>query len=178
MTKPPSIRASLRQRFQLLDLRQKIVVSLMSLVLPLGIILVLGAYYAASYQISHQMQILLEGRANVEKREIELPLAAAVAVAESIAGNAVTANALADSRGRDTYLVPLLRNQKIALPGTSVTVVDYRGRPVASNINPPPDYADDPRVASLLSSGTASASMQGGGDGARRSNWQCPSGTS
>ena len=163
MTKPSSIRASLRQRFQLLDLRQKIVVSLLSLALPLGILLVSGAYYAASYQISHQMQILLEGRANVEKREIELPLAAAVAVAESIAGNAVTANALADSRGRDTYLVPLLRNQKIAIPGTSVTVVDYRGRPVASNISPPPDYADDPKVALLLRSGAASASMQGGG---------------
>lgn len=158
--------SSIRERFLSLNLRQKIVVSLLLLALPLGVILVLGAYFAASYQINHQMQLLLEGRANVEKREIELPLAAAIAIAESIAGNAVTANALADSRGRETYLVPLLRNQRIAIPGTSMTVVDYRGRPVASNVIPAPDYADDPIVASVLGSGAASASMKvGGGPG-------------
>ena len=124
MIKPSSIRASLRRRFLLLGLRQKIVVALLSLTLPLGIVLLLVAYYTSSYQISRQVQILLEGRTSVEKREIELPLFAAVAVAESIAGNPVTANALADSRGREIYLVPLLQNQKVAIPGTSVTVVD------------------------------------------------------
>jgi PAS domain S-box-containing protein len=161
MIKPSSIRASLRRRFLLLGLRQKIVVALLSLTLPLGIVLLLVAYYTSSYQISRQVQILLEGRTSVEKREIELPLFAAVAVAESIAGNPVTANALADSRGREIYLVPLLQNQKVAIPGTSVTVVDYRGRAVASNIHPSPDYGEDPAVALLLRSGTASASMNG-----------------
>ena len=152
-----SIRAILHQRFGMLGLRQKIIVSLLAVALPFGVLFLLSAYYAASYQIRHQVQILLEGRANVERREIELLLAAVAAVAESIAGNTVTANALADSRGREIYLVPLLRNQKLAIPGTSITVVDYRGRPVASNIVPAPDYTDDPTVASLISAGTASA---------------------
>jgi PAS domain S-box-containing protein len=152
-----SIRAILHQRFGMLGLRQKIIVSLLAVALPFGVLFLLSVYYAASYQIRHQVQILLEGRANVERREIELLLAAVAAVAESIAGNTVTANALADSRGREIYLVPLLRNQKLAIPGTSITVVDYRGRPVASNIVPAPDYTDDPTVASLISAGTASA---------------------
>ncbi len=158
-----TIRVKLQQRFLALDLRQKILVSLLSIVLPLGFAMMLTAYYAASYQINHQVRILLEGRANVEKREIELPLAAVSAVAETIAGSTVTANALADTRGREVYLVPLLRNQKLAVPGTSITVVDYRGRSVASNVTPTPDYSSGTAFPALLASGVSTAMVQGGG---------------
>ncbi len=163
MVSPSTIRANLHQHFATLDLRRKIIVALLAVALPFGVLILSSAYYAASYQIRDQVETLLEGRAEVEGREIELLLAAVTSVGESIAGNSVTANALADSRGREIYLVPLLRNQKLAISGTSITVVDYRGRPVASNVVPVPDYSHDPAIATQIGSDVASASVRNAG---------------
>jgi PAS domain S-box-containing protein len=160
MIGPSSLVAILRERFLHLDLRGKITAALLAGALSLGAVVTLTAYFAAYYQINQQVQIQLEGWTRVEQREIELPLAAVAAVAESIASNTVTANALADSRGREIYLAPLLRNQKLAVPGTSLTVVDYRGRPVASNLAQAPDYSSDPSFAAMMASGRPLARVQ------------------
>jgi PAS domain S-box-containing protein len=152
--------AGLRTRFMQLDLRGKIMAALLSAVLLLGAVVTLAAYVAVYYQINSQIQMILESRARLEQREIELPLAGMVALAESIASNTVTANALADSRGREIYLAPLLRNQKLAVAGASLSVVDYRGRPVASSVETAPDYSSDPGFAAMMRSGSPEANLQ------------------
>jgi hypothetical protein len=110
-----NIVSALRHRFLQLDLRGKLTVALLGGTLVLGVVVTITAYLAARHQITTQSQMLLEARGKLEKREIELTLASMVDLAESIATNTVTANALADSRGREIYLTPLLRNQKLAV---------------------------------------------------------------
>jgi PAS domain S-box-containing protein len=151
----PALRASLLR----LDLRGKITFALLAGTLALGLVVTLTAYLAARHQITGQSQMLLEARAKLEQREIELKLAGTVSLAESIAGNTVTANALADSRGRETYLEPLLRNQKLAVAGATLTVADYRGRPVASTTAPAPDYSQDASFIAKMETGRAHARL-------------------
>ena len=139
-----------RERFLQLDLRGKLTLALLGGTLVLGLVVTLTAYIAARHQITAQSQMLLEARGKLERREIELTLSGMVDLAESIATNTVTANALADSRGREIYLTPLLRNQKLAVAGASLTVVDYRGRPVASSADPAPDYGHDGSFAAMM----------------------------
>ncbi|TRZ69184.1 MAG: HAMP domain-containing protein, partial [Rhodocyclaceae bacterium] len=143
---------SLRKRFSQLALRSKITGALLAAVLPLGTVVTLTAYAVAYYEITEQTLTLLRARAQLEQREIELHLGAMLALAESIAGNSITANALADSRGREVYLVPLLRNQKLAVAGASLSITDYRGRPIAGNIEPAPDYSNEPGFAMMMQS--------------------------
>ncbi len=149
----------LTNRYLQLDLRGKLTVALIGGTLMLGMVVTITAYVAARHQITTQSQMLLEARGKLEMREIELTLSGMVDLAESIATNTVTANALADSRGREIYLTPLLRNQKLAVPGASLTVVDYRGRPAASSADPAPDYTRDADFAAMMASGKPRAGI-------------------
>ena len=155
----------LRQHFQQLDLRGKITAALLGGTLALGVAVTLAAYLAARHQIGAQSQMLLEARAELERREIELTLAGMVDLAESISGNTVTANALADSRGREIYLAPLVRNQKLGVAGASLTVTDYRGRPVAGNVEPATDFGTDAGFAAMMQSSRADARLLRGTTG-------------
>jgi PAS domain S-box-containing protein len=159
MKPAPTILNTLRDSFRRLDLRGKLTVALLGGTLVLGVVVTLTAYVAARHQISAQSQMLLEARGKLERREIELTLSGMVDLAESIATNTVTANALADSRGREIYLTPLLRNQKLAVAGASLTVVDYRGRPVASSADPAPDYGRDGSFAAMMAAGKPQAGL-------------------
>jgi len=145
--------------FQRLDLRGKITVALLAGALCLGLVVTITAYVAARQQIEGQNRMLLDARARLEQREIELVLSAMVDNAESIANNTVTANALADSQGREIYLAPLLRNQKLPIPGASLTVTDYRGRPVASSADPAPELTGNPGFMAMMRSERAEATL-------------------
>ena len=66
-------------------------------------------------------------------REVALALEASASTAQSLANNTVTANALADSFGRVTYLSPLVSAQTFPVTGASLSVTDYRGVVVADS---------------------------------------------
>ena len=136
--------AAVQARFLALDLQGKITVTLVLGSLLIGGTVAVPGFLLARHQMSHSANALLDAEAQRERREIELRIAAAVSVAESLASNTITANALADSMGRETYLVPLLRNQKLPIPGASLLLTDYRGRPLATSEQgaaPPPEAA-------------------------------------
>ena len=150
---------NLRRHFFQLDLRGKITAALLAATLSTGCLVTLTVYFAARYQITGQNQSLLEARAQLEQREIELQVTGLLAVAESLASNTVTANALADTRGRETYLAPLLHNQRLVVAGASLTVADYRGRPVVSNVEPAPDCGCEPGFEKMMQSGRPQARL-------------------
>jgi len=152
--------SNLRKRFNQLDLRGKITVSLLAALLPLGGFVALIACLAAYTEITEQIHTLLQARAQLERREIELQMASSLSLAESIAGNRVTANALADLHIRETYLIPLLRNQRVPISRASLTVVDDQGLALASNVEPAPDYSNDPEFAAMLKAATPRAGVR------------------
>ena len=92
----------LQSRFLELDLRGKITATLLAAALALGAVMVLASYVLFRSQLIENTEALLEAHALLEQREIELRLAGLITQAESLAINTVTANALADSRGRET----------------------------------------------------------------------------
>jgi PAS domain S-box-containing protein len=150
---------SMRGYFFQLDLRGKITAALLAATLSMGSIITLAVYLAAHYQITSQNQALLEARAQLEQREIELQITSLLAVAESLASNSVTANALADTRGREIYLAPLLRNQKLAVAGASLSIADYRGRPIVSSVEPAPDCGCEPSFEKMMQTGRPQARL-------------------
>ena len=134
----------LRARFLALDLQGKITVTLVLGSLLIGGAVAVPGFLLARHQLIHSTEDLLEAEARRERQEVELRVSAALSVAESLAANSITANALADSLGRETYLEPLLRNQKLQVPGAGLALTDYRGRVVAAStqgVAPPPPAA-------------------------------------
>lgn len=145
----------LLRSFLQLDLRGKITTALLAAVLTLGATIMVSSYVLFRGQLIQNAEELLEAHALLEQREIELRLGSIVTLAESLALNTVTANALADSRGRETYLDPLLRNQRMSVPGADITVVDYRGRPAASTSATPTDYSTHASFLAMMKTGIA-----------------------
>lgn len=125
--------ARLRKRYEDASLQRKI-----ALVMGIGGLLVTATMAIAAYLLSRQLivaniQSTLGLHAQQKEREIFLRVDAALALARSLANNTVTANALADNLGRNTYLGPLFRSQNLPFPGATLTLTDYRARTVASS---------------------------------------------
>ena len=158
----------IKDRFNGLDLRGKLTAILVSGALIIGGTATVVAYVGIRENRLEHTDDLLQAWASLERREIELRLGAALAQAEAIANNTITANALADSVGRETYLGPLLRNQKTAIAGSDLSIVDYRGKPVASSIEAAIDHQREPVFLRMMQVGKGQAGVAtDNADGAR-----------
>lgn len=146
-----------------LDLRGKLVFVLVSGALAIGLVITSGVYVFARYQLGQHTTRLLQAWALLERRDLELRVGNALVQAEAISSSTVTANALADSVGRETYLVPLLRNQKLGLEGAILSVVDFRGQVVASSGDTSLSYMQDEGFAQMLRREQAQARVDSGG---------------
>lgn len=123
----------LRQRFEDATLQRKI-----ALVMGVGGLLVTAAMGIAAFLLSRQLiiantQSTQALTAQQVEREIVLKLESAISLAQSLASNSVTANALADSVGRSTYLEPLFGAQSLPFHGAALVLTDYKGGVVAAS---------------------------------------------
>lgn len=150
----------LRARFAQLDLRGKITLALLTAAMVLGGVITLTSYQLFRRQLIEKTEELLEAHALLEQREIELRLTGIITLADSLAVNNVTANALADSQGRETYLDPLLRNQRLGLSGADITIADHRGRPAASTGDVITDFSAYRSFQSVISKGQAALEIE------------------
>ena len=152
-------------RLQHLNLQQKI-----TFILVLGSLLIGGAVALPAFLLS-RMQLLesanaaISAEAQLESQRIQLLLASDLSIAESLAANSVTANALADSVGRETYLAPLLRNQKLQSPGASLILTDYKGRTAAASQTKATSFQTSPAFEQVMQSARAISKVQINPDG-------------
>jgi PAS domain S-box-containing protein len=152
---------NIAKRFNRLDLQGKIGLALVSTSLVVGLLMASVSFVVARQQIIESTNASLQAQEKLDRREIELKLGALLSQAESLASNTVTANALADSVGREIYLTPLLKSQKFGLSGASITLTNYRGETVASSADRM--HLDDPSRQALLAmmrDGTSLARVQ------------------
>lgn len=122
-----------RQRFEDAMLQRKI-----ALVMGVGGLLVTAAMGIAAFLLSRQLIIANTKStqaltAQQVEREIVLKLESAISLAQSLASNSVTANALADSFGRSTYLEPLFGAQSLPFHDAVLVLTDYKGGVVAAS---------------------------------------------
>ena len=128
-----SMHAALRASFARLNLQGKITAALLAVLMLSGTLVASASFFLARKQMIDSTQSLLQARAQLERREIELKLGALLAEAAALAGNTVTANSLADSLGREIYLQPLLQNYKLSLPGATLALTNHRGEAIAKS---------------------------------------------
>lgn len=145
-----SIARDFKTRCHNLSLRSKISIALIFSVSVVCGLVMLASYLNAYYLIVNHTQDLLNSEARLNVRELEIKLQDEIQSASEIASNPITANALADTQESELYLVPLLNNRQPAFAGTALTVVDYRGRPIASNLKQKIDYASNPAFSKMM----------------------------
>jgi PAS domain S-box-containing protein len=123
----------------------------------------LGAlsYGAVRLLVVQGIRADLEHRAALVEQRVRTELDAIVQDLAGLAANSFIANGLVDSLGRDTYLLPFLREHRV--PGEAaveITLCDFRGVPIATNhgrdASLPPGNAS---VAGALRTGTPVAEI-------------------
>lgn len=147
------LRQTLLARILQLDLRGKITAALLTGALVLSAVTTLTSYLLFRREVVAHTEAQLQTEVAMQQREIELRLGGVIALADSLAANTVTANALADSQGRETYLDPLLRGQNLSIPEADITVVDYRGRPASSTHGSASDFGQDASFLAMMADG-------------------------
>jgi len=150
----------IRSKYFNLQLRGKISVALIVSVSLVGGLIMLITYLTTRHLIIEHTHDLLNSEASLDKLEIELKLAAEIQSASALAENLVTANALADTQESQLYLLPYLKNQKHAFADTVLSVVDYRGRKIASNGTSKINYSDNAAFFEMMHRSAPLVSIQ------------------
>ncbi len=115
-------------------------VTVTALGLAMVVALALGAmsYLAIRHLVTERIDSQLAHHASLVERELTSTLNAIAQDATDLAANSFVANGLVDSAGRDTYLLPFLREHRLPVVGRSELVLcDFEGRPIASNLTGP-----------------------------------------
>lgn len=123
-------------------------------VLPPTIVVLFGVWFAAlgivRQSVSTELNQRLDRLAIQAATAISLKLQALVGIAESLAGNNLVINSLFDFQERENYIPIFFRSLSVpGLTGARVTLIDYRGRKVASNTKDV-DYRDAPFVPIVM----------------------------
>lgn len=151
----------LRRQFQSLPLRGKITVTLLALSAMLGGIMAGASFLYSRHLILSNAEDLLAARSQQKARSLEIKLKTALSLVESLAGNSITANSLADSEGRNLYMVPTLRAQKLPFQQATLVLTDYRGRILASSsgaeVRPGVHCMEHPAFLEMMRSGKPAA---------------------
>ncbi|MBI4756727.1 MAG: PAS domain S-box protein [Betaproteobacteria bacterium] len=110
-------------------------VAFLALSLTLGVALGVGAlsYAALRVQIEASIRQDLEAQTRLVEERLHFALDEAGEELETLSRNALIVNGLVDSQGRDAYLLPFLRDFRLALPGKqdiALTLHDFSGAPV------------------------------------------------
>lgn len=134
------IRSALRPQFSRtlsrldqLGLRERITLTLLAGALLIGATVAAASFLYTRQLILDNTQTLLETRASRASHALEIKLAGTAAQMEALANNTITGNSLADSVGRDLYLIPLIRNQHLPFSQARLILADYQGRELTSN---------------------------------------------
>ncbi len=124
---------AIKKQYQACSLRRKISLSLIAMVLVICGLVMLSSYAGTRYMMLNHTYELLNSKAELEQRELEIKLSTEIQSAEDFASSTMVMQALTDSRARSLYLTPFLKNQKHAFPNTTLTVVNDQGYVIASN---------------------------------------------
>ncbi len=122
-------------------------------------VLAAASFYASHRLIAENTRQTQTAALAAFERHVDFESRALIRMLEAMARNAFISNALVDSLGRDQYLAPFLRDQEF--PGDwkgTLWLVDFKGRPIASNkAGSDFPYAHSAVLRSALSSGRQQA---------------------
>lgn len=127
----------------------------------------LGAvsYRLAEDQLHRVAADKLQGRASVVAARLEQGLRGVSDSLAETSRNTLFANALADSAGRDVYLLPFLKDfHRVASIPVRVSLADFRGRVIAANQVPFPAPLDEGWLGAVVKAGKPDVRLANLGD--------------
>ncbi|MDP1653842.1 MAG: PAS domain S-box protein, partial [Rhodocyclaceae bacterium] len=112
-------------------------VTVFALALTLGVSLLIGvgSYAALRGQIEAALRQDLEAQTRLVEEHLRFALTEAHEELEALSRNAFIVSGLVDSQGRDSYLLPFLRDFRLSLPGKqdiALTLHDFAGNAVVN----------------------------------------------
>jgi two-component sensor histidine kinase len=121
------------------SISNQITASAIALTLAVATIISVTAFLAVGVLISRNISAALDGQARLAEQRLALDLSLAARDLADLAQNSFIANGLVDSLGRDTYLLPFLREHRLPVSaGAALVLCDFKGTPIASNQPAPP----------------------------------------
>jgi two-component sensor histidine kinase/HAMP domain-containing protein len=134
---PPGLLGAWIARFEAWRARSisnQITVAAVSLTLAVATAIGFTTFVAVRYLIARNIAAALESQARLVEQKLVLDLGLAVRDLADLAENSFIANGLVDSQGRDTYLLPFLREHRLPVATSAVLILcDFKGTPIASN---------------------------------------------
>lgn len=141
----PSIR-SWRDRYRRWrgrSISNQVTAAAVTIALAVAVAFGVAAYAAVSTLVSRGISAGLEGQAQLAEQKLLVDLDLTGRDLQDLAENSFIANGLVDSLGRDTYLLPFLREHKVpTAAATALVLCNFRGVPIASNAEVPPGLLD------------------------------------
>ncbi|MBF0335389.1 MAG: PAS domain S-box protein, partial [Alphaproteobacteria bacterium] len=132
-----------------------------AIALLMGVLASGASYLVVRTQVWSSITDRLEGVAELTARRAELIFEHILADATALAQNPIVANALVDSRGRESYLKPLIGSYRTRTADTiTVGLYDFAGHPYVVDGPNHPVAKDDPAVLSAVA-GRAAARIDG-----------------
>lgn len=113
--------------------------------LTLAVATVIGGttYVAVRALMARNIASALESQAQLVEQQLTDDLRTAVKDVGDLARNSFVANGLVDSQGRDTYLLPFLREHRHAgAPHAALVLCDFMGKPIATNAPAVPSFVE------------------------------------
>ena len=134
----------------------QITVFAVSLTLGVSLLIGAGSYVALQTQIKAAIQQDLAANANLMESRLSYFINLAGAELATLSRNSFLSNGLGDSQGREDYLLPFLRDFRLALPGNedaSLTLYDFGGKPIIQISSEEADAADAQAVGQAIATG-------------------------
>jgi PAS domain S-box-containing protein len=125
-------------------------------VVPLAALVLIAVWYGTSRYITSTVQAELVEKLNREAEhgaaEMASRLGSLLSALQGVASNDLVVNSIIDYEARNAYIATLIQSLRLPGPaGALITMTDYRGRPIASNVASP--HASDYFVVGNASSG-------------------------
>ncbi|MEI6207645.1 MAG: ATP-binding protein [Desulfuromonadales bacterium] len=122
------------QQWQAASITNRIVYAAVSITMLVALAIGMVSYVSVHILVKHNARNTLESQANLVEEKLVLEFSDLVSDLEKMAENSFIANGLVDSLGRDTYLLPFLREHRIPYNiKVEIVLFDYKGRPFGSN---------------------------------------------
>ena len=140
----------LERYFNSRSIRHKVVFQVtFQVVLALVMIILLTVFFVNN-QLNQQIEARLDLQAGALNEKIEQRLQYLVENTQLLASNDLMINALTDSKGRETYLPPLVKNFSEGKDVESFNLVDYDGLPIFQTHQDIPRYNESSQLRMAL----------------------------
>lgn len=151
------------------SISNQITASALGLTLAVATIISVSTSLVVGVLISRNISTAMESQIRLAEQRLAQDLSLTARDLADVAANSFIANGLVDSLGRDTYLLPFLREHRMPVAGAETLVLcDFQGTPIATNRPGPPTLPPAVRGPILvLASARPHAELVGEGPGAQ-----------